>query len=127
MRYRSIMAARTLSRSASSRRGCVIISAVLCVLGCARTPLGLPLAEDAGPGPADERCNLLDDDRDLEVDEDFRDAAGNYVHAEHCGACGRACSAPIANAERVGCGLVQGVPSCIAERCADGYGPTHAG
>lgn len=38
-----------------------------------------------------ERCNDEDDDCDGLVDEDFRDAEGVYMTAEHCGACGARC------------------------------------
>jgi len=134
MRYRDPMAAGPPSRPGSSdarvgrHDARLLLGVALCVLAaCARTPLVLPPPDDGGPGPGTERCNQLDDDADLEVDEDYRDEAGNFIHVEHCGACDRACDAPIANAERVGCALLQGVPSCVAERCAADFGPTHAG
>src|SRR5262245_34578630 len=114
MRYRGDMAARRLPRPAAiSGRGRARrpvgsgLGAVLCVLAaCARTPVVLPAEDDAGPAEAsEERCNLLDDDLDWVVDEEFRDVDGNYVHIEHCGGCDRACDAPIANAELVICAL----------------------
>ncbi|MDQ3037446.1 MAG: DUF1565 domain-containing protein, partial [Myxococcota bacterium] len=110
-----------------------------------------------GPMPSPEVCNGLDDDldglvasgvldggprdggcadggadggcdRDLRVDEDFRDALGRYVHPEHCGACGNACT--VASVERsleVSCGIVEESPVCIALRCEEGFAPSRTG
>ncbi|HKP60982.1 MAG TPA: hypothetical protein VJV78_29835, partial [Polyangiales bacterium] len=41
----------------------------------------------------EESCNEADDDCDGKIDEGFRDESGRYTSAEHCGACGAACTA----------------------------------
>src|SRR5690606_18543846 len=67
-------------------------------------------------------------DLDLRIDEDFRDALGRYVHPEHCGVCGNACTvAGIANAVEVTCGLVAETPTCVAVHCAPGFAPSATG
>jgi len=85
---------------------------------------------DAGlPRPAPETCNLLDDDLDGRVDEDFRDpeAGGLYLSDRHCGACGRPCSEPTEPARAVACRPVDGVPTCAATDCAPGFAPSRTG
>ncbi|UJR79052.1 Hypothetical protein I5071_10850 [Sandaracinus amylolyticus] len=109
----------------------------------------------AGPVPSPERCNGIDDDLDglvasgvldggvmdggvcgrdggcdldQRVDEDFRDDLGRYVHPEHCGACGRACT--VENVERsveVTCGIVEESPVCVALACEPGFAPSSTG
>jgi hypothetical protein len=74
-----------------------------------------------------ERCNGVDDDADQRVDELFRDELGRYVDARHCGQCGHACDAAIANATGVHCGLVGAHPECVAEACEEGYELTPTG
>ena len=63
---------------------------------CGRSSVVIVGGEDGGSDSEAELCNGLDDDRDGSIDEDFRDGDGRYVHAAHCGACGRACHAQIA-------------------------------
>ncbi len=94
---------------------------------CARSSVVIAGREDGGSDSEAELCNGLDDDRDGSIDEDFRDGDGRYVHAAHCGACGRACDAQIANATEVACTLTEGLPLCAATRCATGFGTTRAG
>jgi hypothetical protein len=67
----------------------------------------------------DEACNERDDDCDGDVDEDFRDAAGRYVDAANCGACGVPCTArgPHASAE---CTATFDAALC-QQTCEDGY------
>jgi hypothetical protein len=79
--------------------------------------------DGGAPGDAGRGC-----DADLRVDEDFRDALGRYVHDEHCGRCGNACTPDrIARAVRAGCGLVDGTPTCVALRCEAGFVPSRTG
>jgi len=86
-----------------------------------------PDADVQAPRP--ERCNLLDDDLDGQVDEDFTDpdASGLYVDDLHCGACGRPCGAPTPPERGLTCRLVEGVPTCAATACADGFGVSRTG
>ncbi|MDH5675383.1 MAG: hypothetical protein OEZ06_24895 [Myxococcales bacterium] len=100
----------------------------LTATACGRTPVPALDALDAGPdGVGPEVCNGLDDDADLQVDEDFRDVLGRYLHDAHCGGCGLSCEGQVAAAELVRCGLVGDSPSCVAERCQDGFGPARSG
>ncbi len=73
------------------------------------------------PEPAPEDCNILDDDCDGELDEDFRDGQGRYLHDDHCGSCGTACADVIAHATRTECRLEGGMPVCRALACEDGW------
>jgi hypothetical protein len=112
---------------APALRGGAISIALLALpwlASCGRTAVRVPDLGDGG-GAVVELCDGLDDDGDRKVDEDFRDALGNYLHDEHCGACGRACETPIANAAEVGCMLREGVPICAATACASGFGRAH--
>ena len=75
-----------------------------------------------------ERCNGLDDDGDGAVDEDFRDALGRYLHDAHCGACGRACDAPMR--ERRARSAASCSTACRLRGDASaraGFGPTRGG
>jgi hypothetical protein len=67
-----------------------------------------------------EACNGMDDNCDGQVDEDFRDAEGRYVHPLHCGQCHSPCVAPgpnmVAGCEAVGPDEVQ----CRIE-CEEGF------
>jgi len=74
----------------------------------------------AGPLPAPEVCNYLDDDCDGLTDEDFRNAAGAYADVAHCGGCGRACP-DIAFATGVRCDATRNPPTCVVEGCEPGY------
>ena len=69
--------------------------------------------------PTEEFCDLADNDCDGEVDEDFKSATtGQYVHKDHCGACGNPCALP--NAVSI-CGLEEGEPVCVVGSCNTGY------
>jgi len=72
--------------------------------------------------PAPEACNGLDDNCDGQVDEDFRDGLGRYVHVEHCGACGITCVGAIPNATAT-CAIHNGAPRCEVAACDPGYYP----
>jgi hypothetical protein len=107
------------------RISAIALLALPWLASCGRTAVRVPELGDGGGNGEVELCDGLDDDGDRRVDEDFLDALGNYLHDEHCGACGRACEMPIANAAEVGCMLREGVPVCAATACASGFGPAH--
>jgi hypothetical protein len=67
----------------------------------------------------EEACNRYDDDCDGNVDEDFVDAAGFYVTAEHCGACATPCAAPGEHIEAQ-CEVRAGAAECVRE-CDTGF------
>ena len=115
------------SRMAQLDRISTIAFALAALAACGRTPVSSAAREDGGAAAGAERCNGLDDDGDRGVDEDYRDDDGRYLHDAHCGACGRACDAQIANAAEVACISLEGVPSCAATRCAQGFGATRGG
>ncbi|MCA9603695.1 MAG: hypothetical protein KC417_16805, partial [Myxococcales bacterium] len=66
-----------------------------------------------------EQCNGADDDCDGEVDEDFKNEAGVYATAEHCGACASPCAAPGPN--MVATCDVLGVTASCEVTCEDGF------
>src|SRR5215468_5138989 len=105
------------------RRASALASALVWLLGCGgRSAISRPEPYDAAPQRSvAESCNGLDDDGDGQVDEEFRDARGNYVSDEHCGRCGRTCDQPIANAVTVGCELLGDAPVCVARSCKPGF------
>ena len=76
-----------------------------------------------GPGACEpalaEACDGQDDDCDGSVDEDFRDAAGRYVHRLHCGGCAVPCVEPGANMQAVCEAVGAGVTCDVA--CLDGF------
>ncbi len=74
--------------------------------------------------PAFESCNLVDDDCDGRVDEDFTDDAGRYLTREHCGGCGNDCLRVLPNATAAVCAPgADGLPACRATACRPGYFP----
>jgi hypothetical protein len=79
------------------------------------------------PSSTDEICDGLDNDLNGEIDELFRDEEGRYVADEHCGACGRDCAGAVAHATATLCGLVGGVPACMALGCEPGWEPLPSG
>lgn len=104
-----------------------LLLAVLAWLACGDRKLLEPNAALDTSDASEERCNLLDDDRDGAVDEDFRDEAGRYsLDAAHCGSCGRICttSAPALEAS---CAVVDGQARCVASRCEPGFAPNRLG
>ncbi|PIE16239.1 MAG: hypothetical protein CSA66_07610 [Proteobacteria bacterium] len=70
--------------------------------------------------PQAETCNFADDDCDGEVDEDFRDASGLYVHDAHCRTCGASCDGAVSNATAY-CDANGGNPRCEIASCDAGY------
>jgi len=76
-------------------------------------------ATDEGAGR--ERCNGLDDDGDGEVDEDFVDEDGRYVHDDHCGRCQTRCDQPIDHATGSACVRLGDSAVCGATGCDEGY------
>ncbi|MCC7539455.1 MAG: hypothetical protein IT379_24735 [Deltaproteobacteria bacterium] len=100
----------------------------LLVVGCgARTDaIDDPPEEQTRVEPRPEACNGRDDDLDTDIDEDFRDAIGRYVHDDHCGVCGLACDEVVPNATETRCALAvddetEGSPRCRALACARGF------
>ncbi|MFM2421254.1 MAG: hypothetical protein RL385_5977, partial [Pseudomonadota bacterium] len=68
-----------------------------------------------------ELCNGADDDCDGRADEDFVDERGRYVHEEHCGGCGVACSAVFPTASATRCATEESEPLCELRACAPGF------
>ena len=73
--------------------------------------------------PTGEVCNGGDDDCDSDVDEDFVDEDGAYVHVDHCGACDDSCAGKFAAAAEVACDVSTGSPQCVITACEEGYFP----
>lgn len=131
---------------------CSIVLAVGC--GARTATIDDPPEPVDRPQPRPEICNHLDDDldglvavgaldggmdasrpdagpdggidRDLFVDEDFRDELGRYVHDEHCGGCDMPC-VPGGNVLEATCALIEETPVCAALRCAPGFTPSSTG
>ena len=69
--------------------------------------------------PSDEKCDLLDNDCDGEVDEDFK-VDGKYGTLHHCGSCTKDCEGSLPNAVAI-CDGSGAVPVCKVEDCLPGY------
>ncbi|HMI93786.1 MAG TPA: hypothetical protein VK509_20575, partial [Polyangiales bacterium] len=109
---------------------CLLIASLIALLaGCGgRTPLDPGELGAPRPVAGAEQCNGLDDDRDGNVDEIFRDADGRYVVDDHCGGCGSACSRDrLPNASSQGCAVLDSMPACVAFTCAPGFGLSQSG
>ena len=107
-------------------------SALLLLSGLAcgsRTPLADRVDEEPleRPLPGPEVCDGLDQDFDGAVDEDFRDDAGRYVHASHCGGCDRPCDAVRPAEIEVACAVLEETAVCAATRCEPGFAPSSTG
>jgi hypothetical protein len=80
---------------------------------------------------APEECNYRDDDCDGLVDEDFRDDAGLYSLAAHCGACGVDCGEAFPTALETECRVEAdaelAVPACVIVSCPPGTHPAGTG
>ncbi|MEO1266719.1 MAG: MopE-related protein [Myxococcota bacterium] len=80
------------------------------------------------PEPAAELCDLIDNDCDGEVDEDFRNADGVLSSSAHCGVCGNNCDIRFDLAAETECAVDdQGQAQCVIAACIPGYtlaGPT---
>jgi hypothetical protein len=107
----------------------VLLAAAFMVACGARTMLDAEVDAEAPspPQPRAEQCNHLDNDLDGDVDEDFRDAEGRYVHPDHCGACGAPCRATRPHEVAVQCTVIDGTPTCAATQCSPGFVPSRAG
>ena len=85
---------------------------------------------DDGPGvawwcsaapPAEDVCDYQDNDCDGTADQAYLDPAwGEYVHDEHCGACGVNCAGAIPHATST-CMPHDGEPRCEVLSCDVGY------
>ncbi len=131
------------------------LSIALAACGARTATIDDPPEPQDRPRPRPEVCNGLDDDldglvwagaldggmdasrpdgglgdggvdRDLFVDEDFRDELGRYVHEDHCGGCDRPCRAGGSVLEAT-CALIEETPVCAALRCAPGFTPSSTG
>ncbi len=80
---------------------------------------------------APEACNGRDDDCDGLVDEDFRDDAGLYTLAAHCGACGVDCGEVFPTAAETACRVdpdaAMPVAACVLVSCPPGTHPAGTG
>jgi len=71
--------------------------------------------------PEVEACDFRDNDCDGEIDEDFKDANGEFTLPEHCGTCNSDCSEKIANGTGT-CEVVTGAsPVCVVAACDPDY------
>ncbi|HEX4353028.1 MAG TPA: hypothetical protein VHZ95_08945, partial [Polyangiales bacterium] len=96
-------------------------------VACGRTPIQTSVRSDAAVLTS-ESCNGLDDDGDSKVDEDFRDSEGRYIATDHCGSCDRTCeSGRIVHASAQDCGLIDGIPTCVATACSVGFAVSISG
>lgn len=104
----------------------LLLGVIALISGCAgRDELRLDVDERDLPRPSEpsnEICNGLDDDLDGEVDEDFRDEAGRYVHDSHCGACDRPCVPQGDAVAKASCQVIDERVVCAALECAPGFG-----
>ena len=74
------------------------------------------------PTPSAETCDLVDNDCEGGVDEDFKDAAsGLYVDDAHCGACGVACAGAVPNATAACAVGDDGFARCEVLTCDEGF------
>lgn len=109
----------------------VAMSAVSLSAGCGgKDQLSHEVEERDLPRPAEptaEICNGLDEDLDGEIDEDFRDADGAYLHDAHCGGCNRPCVPRGEAVARSACQRVEDRIVCAATECAPGFGLTSRG
>ncbi len=92
---------------------------------------GLSLTVDSepldGPVPGVEECNGVDDDLDGQIDEDFRDEVGRYVHPDHCGGCDARCRPSRPHETAAACTVVEETAVCAATACDAGYAPSRVG
>ncbi len=84
--------------------------------------LGASGCYDAHQCPAEELCNLADDDCDGLIDEGIVSADGVYRAVDNCGTCGVDCHAQFPTAAMVACqdGPAGSEPACVLVSCADG-------
>lgn len=74
-----------------------------------------------------EVCNGLDEDGDGNVDEDFRDELGRYVHIDHCAGCDLPCRVGRPFELAVDCLVIEETAVCAATSCEAGYTPSTTG
>ena len=67
-----------------------------------------------------EICDGIDNDGNGRVDEPFRLTSGAYVHHDHCGSCGSACSVSDGSVAS-DCALTDTGPRCVATGCLEDY------
>ncbi|MCW5809207.1 MAG: hypothetical protein KIT31_43030, partial [Deltaproteobacteria bacterium] len=86
---------------------------------CSASGTGTTCSATAGT-PTTDVCNLLDDDCDGKVDEDFRNAAGVYNQDTACGSCVVDCTAIFAVPNAAGHCVVTGTIASCAMVCDPG-------
>lgn len=78
-------------------------------------------SECYGAEASAELCDLIDNDCDGAIDEDFTLPDGRYGLDTHCGRCGTVCEGQVPNASATRCDSDREIPICVAESCVDGF------
>jgi hypothetical protein len=74
------------------------------------------------PGPtATEACNLVDDDCDSKVDENYKNLSGQYDKDTSCGSCSTDCTVLYALPNATGRCVVAGSPACQLQCAANAF------
>lgn len=95
------------------------------VAGCGRSvSIREMIDSDIGARTA-EVCDGMDNNLNGEIDEEFRNDAGLYVHNDHCGACNQPCGTNEVTLETT-CRATEFGGTCRSTKCIDGYVPTES-